>query len=1434
MPEGRHHSLIANFMLKQFYFSLAAALIHSGLWAQAPNISYTTPKSYVLGIAIPSLSPTNTGGLVTYGVTASFAGSGELGWNDGSAAATSFDRPKGVASDAEGNIYVADTYNNKIRKITPTGTVSTLAGSGIAGMADASGAVASFNLPSAVAVDAAGNVYVADTNNHKIRKITPQGAVTTLAGSGIAGSANGTGAAARFYSPQGIAVDASGNIYVADTYNNKIRKITPSREVSTLAGTGSLGYQDGYSSSSRFYSPYGVAVDASGTVYVADTYNNRIRKITPEGMVSTLAGSGTKDDADGKGKLAGFNYPKAVAIDAAGTLFVADGDNYKIRQINPEGQVSTLAGSGLKGSADGTGGAASFYSPSAVAIDAIGSVYVADTDINKIRKINYGCFTVEPALPAGLSIDIRTGAISGTPIVATPQTVYKVSARNTSGTGIFNLEIETKIEKPIFSYASPQNYEINTVIAPLSPVNTGGPIPLGTRTPLSGSGATGSADGDGALASFFDLTGAAMDDSGNIYVADYNNHKIRKIAPDGATTTFAGNGKAYFADGSAAQASFNGPIGVAVDAAGNVYVADSANHRIRKITPEGTVSTLAGSGTAGFQNGAGTGARFLFPSGLAVDARGNVYVADTNNQRIRKITPAGETNTFAGNGTVGSRDFTGISASFNYPRGIAIDASSNLYIGDVDNNRVRKINPSGRVSTLAGSSTIGDVNGTGLSALFYHPSELAVDASGTVYLADRSNAKIKKISRTGVVTTFAENQPGNPSQNYYYPSGIVVDPSNNVYVANGNNIIYKIKPSYTITPKLPEGLYLDASTGAISGMPKTAAPARTYTITATNSSGSGTFNITIGTFKKAPIISYPSPVNYAINTAIPPLSPTNAGGQITGGYTSTYAGSGSGNSTDGTADIAGFNMPRGIAVDASGNVYVADLGGNKIRKITPDGTVSTLAGNGAFGYAEGLGAEAEFKHPNAVAVDPSGNVYVADTENNMVRKITPAGVVSGFAGNGKKGSADGTGTAASFDTPFGIAADASGNIYVADTYNGAIRKITPERVVSTLPATGFNPVSIALDALGTIYVADSRNYKVKKIAPDGTVSTLAGNGTQAVVDGIGTEASFYSPSGIAIDASGTVYLSENYKNIIRKITPQGTVSTWAGNGIAGEDNGFGSAASFAAPKGVTVDASGNLYVADDENYIIRKISPAYTVTPPLPAGLQMDPTTGIITGTPIQAIAAKSYSIKATNASGTGTFDITIGTIVSDQPKITAPSNLSSSGTTATTTMLSWSASEIAGAGMSKKKDEAIITYSIYKDGMLLTSVTETSYAITGLNPSTSYSFTVSAKDSEGNVSAASHAFSVTTLAGNLGTGDFEEKNALRFYPNPTAGNITIEKGALENANLNIFDILGRVLFSKKLEGPSTIIDVSNLPIGVYMFQILSDSGTIVKKVVRK
>lgn len=1433
-------------MIKQLYSLLAVALVQSG-FAQAPAISYATPKTYIVGIPIPPLNPVNTGGLITYRATATFAGSGEVGNADGSAVTASFDRPYGVAVDAAGNVYVADTYNHKIRKITPAGVVSTLAGSGIAGAADGNGVAASFNLPGGVAVDAAGMVYVADASNNKIRKITPQGVVTTLAGSGAAGAANGTGASASFKAPNGLAVDASGTIYVADTGNHKIRKITSDGVVSTLAGSGSLGYSDGSSGTAKFFSPYGVAVDALGIVYVADNNNHSIRKIALDGRVSTLAGNGTSGDVDAKGNLARFRYPKGVAVDAFGTVYVADGDNYKIKQISPSGEVSTLAGSGLRGTADGNGAAASFYNPFAAAIDALGTVYVADTNINKIRKVNTGGYTVTPALPAGLSIDRITGSISGTPTAPTAATVYTITAANGSGKSTFNCTIETKIEVPIFSYTTPQNYEINTVVAPLSPVHTGGPVPLGTASTLSGTGVSGNTDGSGASASFSIPLGAAMDASGTIYVADYNNNKIRKITPDGVTTTFAGSGTYGFADGSAATASFRNPIAVAVDASGNVYVADSNNHKIRKITPAGVVSTFAGSGIPGFANGTGVAVQFYFPSGVAVDASGNVYVADTNNYMIRKVTPEGVVSTLGGNGRAGSADFIGATASFNYPRGITIDASGNLYVGDVDNNKVRKINTAGAVSTLAGSTTSGDVNGTRGAARFARPSELAVDASGTVYLADRDNGKIKKISPTGVVTTLAGGgTDGVPGASFTSPGGVGVDASGNVYVSDSNKIT-KIKASYAITPKLPEGLYLDAATGTIIGIAKVATPATVYTVSATNSSGTGTFKITISTVIKAPVISYTTPQNYEAGTAITPLTPTNTGGAITYGITTTLAGSGGAAIGDGTGSGANFYFPSGVAVDAAGNVYVADVGVNKIRKVTSAGVVSTLAGSGTFGGGNGTGAEASFKHPNGVAVDASGTVYVADTENNIIRKITPAGEVTAFVGSASAGSADGTGFASSFDHPFGIAVDALGTLYVADTYNNKIRKVTPEGVVSTLAGSGFSgtadgtgaaasfysPVGVAVDASGTVYVADGTNHKIRKITPAGVVSTLAGSGAQGTLDGNGTEASFYNPRGIAVDASGTVYVADSNNHIIRKITPEGVVSTWAGNGLINDTDGSGTAASFNSPFGIAVDASGNLYVGDYSNNKIRKINAAYSVTPPLPAGLTIGASTGIISGKPTAVLPAAVYTVTGTNASGKGTFAITIGTVIAEEPVLTTPTNVSASGTTATTTTLSWTASENTGAVSGKKKEAGIISYDIYKDGVLLTTVTETTYTVTGLSPNTNYAFTIKAKDAAGNVSKTSQVFSVTTLANDLGTGDFDKKDSIKLYPNATTGNITIEKSELENAQLRVFDALGHFLFSKQLEGQSTRLDISHLPIGVYMFQISFDSGTVTKKVIR-
>jgi kumamolisin len=316
---------------------------------------------------------------------------GNAGTADGTGSAARFNGPCDLAVDSAGNLLVADTNNDAIRKITSAGVVTTLAGqAGVSGSTDGTGSAARFNSPTGITVDGSGNVYVADTNNHTIRKITPAGVVSTVAGqAGTAGAADGTGSAAAFNFPSDVAVDGSGNVYVADTNNHAIRKITSAGAVSTFAGSlGIAGSANGTGAAARFSSPEGVAVDSTGTLYVADTDNQTIRKISPAGVVSTVAGlAGTSGSADGADSSARFQYPSDLALDGTGNLYVADTDNHVLRKVTSTGLTATVAGlAGTSGSADGAGTAARFYYPTGVTVDGAGNVYVADTSNHLIRK----------------------------------------------------------------------------------------------------------------------------------------------------------------------------------------------------------------------------------------------------------------------------------------------------------------------------------------------------------------------------------------------------------------------------------------------------------------------------------------------------------------------------------------------------------------------------------------------------------------------------------------------------------------------------------------------------------------------------------------------------------------------------------------------------------------------------------------------------------------------------------------------------------------------------------------------------------------------------------------------------------------------------------------------------------------------------------------
>jgi streptogramin lyase len=624
--------------------------------------------------------------------------------------------PAGVAVDAAGNIYVADTFNHVIRKVTPSGGMTTLAGfPGTFGSTDGTGSDARFFNPDKLALDGAGNVYVSDNGNNTIRKITPEGVVTTLAGkAGISGSADGTNSAARFYFPEGVSVDSAGNVFVADSGNSTIRKLAPVGThwvVTTVAGrAGLVGGVDGTNSGARFNWLQGLAIDRAGNLYVGDTDNYAVRKVVPVGtnwVVTTLAGMpGSPGSVDGANSAARFGALKGIAVDKAGNVYAADNDYSTIRMLTSSGTnwiVTTPVGLAQNpGSADGTNNAARLAFPYDVAVDDAGNLYVADSGNDAVRKVT----------PAATSWVVTTlSGLGGMP----------GSADGAGSSALFRGPAAVAVGSTGDVYVADQiNHTIRRV-------TTAGEVT--TVAGLAGFG--GDSNGTNGDARFCRPSGVAVDGAGTVYVVEQGNSTLRKATPAGTNwliTTLA--------------TGFSEPRGLSVDGAGNVYVADSLIHTIDKVTPAGAVTGWAGmAGSYGSVDGIGTAARFNYPVGVAVDNATNIYVADTGNHTIRKLNRARVVTTLAGlAGNPGSADGTGNVARFNYPSGIAVDPAGNLYVADTYNNTIRKLTPIGTdwvVTTLGGMPGFyGTLDGNGNAARFGNPNGVAVDSAGNLYVAD--------------------------------------------------------------------------------------------------------------------------------------------------------------------------------------------------------------------------------------------------------------------------------------------------------------------------------------------------------------------------------------------------------------------------------------------------------------------------------------------------------------------------------------------------------------------------------------------------------------------------------------------------------------------------------------------------------------------------
>lgn len=690
--------------------------------------------------------------------------------------------------------------------------ISTVAGGGLVS-GSATGPNADLPGPNSVAADASGNVFIAIPAAQEVLKVDTSGNLTVFAGMGYPtenpkqfdGQAATNGS---LYGPAGVAVDASGNVYIADTVNQLIRKVNTSGIMTTIAGTGTICTSStspcgdgGKATSAMFNAPSAVAVDSSGNVYVADSGDNRIREIAAStGLISTIAGSGvacanpTSACGDGKAATsAQLNYPLGVAVDRLGNIGIADTGDRRIRAIQAgKTTIFTYAGTGNPCNLQagcGDGGPASkatLTSPTQLAVDTLENLYIADGPENRIRKINSNG-SISTLAGTG---NQGFGGDGGVPKAATLDLPRGVAVSSNG-----NLYIADSGNQRIRSI-------VKNVINSLAGGGLGGDGSASTSAILGGDHAV------------------AVDSAGNLYIADSANNRIREVSPGnppGNITTIAGTGAAgYSGDGKAAtQATLNSPYGLAIDASNNIYVADSLNAVVRLISTSGIITTIAGNGQA-CQSGSSCGdggpatqANLSEPTAVALDSAGNLYISDYLGNRVRMVNPSGIISTVVDSSGMPCASPTqpcgdggpATNAHLLGPFGLAVDSSNNLYVADEGDNRIRVVNTSGIINPYAFTGAVGDTGdaGSALTATFTAPQNLTMDARGNLFVASAAFYVIRRIDApTGTMDTIA-GHIGDPTQfgyggdgnistkSFLNNFGMVIDPNDNLYVADGGN-----------------------------------------------------------------------------------------------------------------------------------------------------------------------------------------------------------------------------------------------------------------------------------------------------------------------------------------------------------------------------------------------------------------------------------------------------------------------------------------------------------------------------------------------------------------------------------------------------------------------------------------------------------------------
>lgn len=1091
-------------------------------------------------------------------------------------------QPTGLAQDSARRIYLTESSLHTILlaaniQQTPerwAGVTQT------PGYRDAERLQALFRRPTFIALNQRnGNLYVSDSENHVIR-VVGRGGVETLTGrNGQPGSSDGALAQARFNNPQGLALDDRGDLWVVDSGNHAIRRVNlRDGTVATVAGlAGSAGLSDGRGAAARFRSPVGVAVEFESparqqarqltgeppppvSVVVSDTGNNQLRRVLEDGTVTTIGAAPANlraGTADLQAAAQPFSAPRGVAVDSIGNIYVTETDSGQARVLLRSGGVAPVGQEGT------------FSAPQGVVVTGAGQVVIAD-GLNLGREITYGAPSIDSVSPSAISVN------GGTAIT--------IRGRNFSPDSLV-------VIGPVLL----DNFDV---------LDTGR-IRFVAPPGLPSGEMTVTVQTRGGLAQ--------------------TSLRINPIAVNalraGDVTTVAG-GSTYAGDGlPAAVAPLTLPSGTAVDGAGNLFVADTFNNRIRRIDAvTGIVTTVAGTGRLGFfgDGQLAVTAELAFPIGIAVDAMGNLYIADTFNLRIRRVDlRTGIITTVAGDGFQGFSGDGGpaVEASFSVPLGLAVDSAGDLYIadsgfeeGDFSNNRIRRVDVrTGVITTAAGNGTAGfsGDGGQASQASLNYPAGIAFDLEDNLYVADVFNHRVRRIATNGVISTVAGNGTAGfsgdggaaTSARLNEPSTVAVDIAGNLFIVDSVNQRVRRVDSATRRISTYAG---NGSTGfSGDGGPATQASFNSPVGVSADAGGNvfvaDTFNHRVRRID-------------AVTGRIAAIAGNGQGGPI---------------GDNGPAIYAAFGIPLGLALDPDDDLIVSDYLSSTIRRATPGGTIRRLAGTGDIGFfGENSSAlNASLQLPYGVAVDELGNVYFADQSNHRIRRVDAfTGRITTVAGNGQQGFSGDFGPAldASLDNPTRVVLDGgSGNLFINDSGNlrirlvslldGTIRTVAgngefdelclvnpPEEEVPATATPMGAPDDLAVDLAGNLVLADFCYNRVRRVnKANGLIETIAGNiqgaGQLGVDDPAGQTPTLFFPFGVEFDGAGNLFITDLFQILrVDGATGVGSKVAGAGFGFAG-DGGSAANAFLFFPRDLAISDDGTIYVADSVNGRIRAI-----------------------------------------------------------------------------------------------------------------------------------------------------------------------------------------------------------------------------------------------------